>query len=62
MRLARSQGASRRKLATDFGTSQWMAARLTGLEPAQLATNVSRISEGNAKVAGNSLWIADARQ
>jgi len=29
MRLLRSQGTSIRKLATDFGTSQWMAARLT---------------------------------
>jgi len=29
MKLMRSQGASVRKLATDFGTSQWMAARLT---------------------------------
>ena len=29
MRLARSQGASVRKLAMDFDTSQWMAARLT---------------------------------
>ena len=29
MRLLRSQGTSIRKLATDFGTTQWMAARLT---------------------------------
>jgi DNA invertase Pin-like site-specific DNA recombinase len=32
MKVLRSQGASVRKLATDFGTSQWMAARLTGEE------------------------------
>jgi DNA invertase Pin-like site-specific DNA recombinase len=31
MKLLRSQGASVRKLATDFGTSQWMVARLAGL-------------------------------
>jgi DNA invertase Pin-like site-specific DNA recombinase len=29
MKQLRTQGASVRKLATDFGTSQWMAARLT---------------------------------
>ncbi len=29
MKLLRSQGASVRKLATDFQTSQWMAAKLT---------------------------------
>ena len=29
MKLLRSQGVSVRKLATDFGTSQWMASRLT---------------------------------
>jgi DNA invertase Pin-like site-specific DNA recombinase len=29
MRLLRSQGTSIRKLATKFGTTQWMAARLT---------------------------------
>jgi DNA invertase Pin-like site-specific DNA recombinase len=29
MRLLRSQGTSIRKLATNFGTTQWMAARLT---------------------------------
>jgi DNA invertase Pin-like site-specific DNA recombinase len=29
MRLARSQGASVRKLAMDFGTTQWMVERLT---------------------------------
>jgi DNA invertase Pin-like site-specific DNA recombinase len=27
MKLLRSQGTSVRKLATDFGTTQWMAAR-----------------------------------
>jgi DNA invertase Pin-like site-specific DNA recombinase len=31
MRQFRSQGASVRKLATEFGTSQWMAARLSSL-------------------------------
>jgi DNA invertase Pin-like site-specific DNA recombinase len=40
MKLLRSQGASVRKLAMDFGTSQWMAARLTakslGLPQAEL--------------------------
>ena len=30
MRLLRSQGTSVRKLAADFQTTQWMAARLTG--------------------------------
>jgi DNA invertase Pin-like site-specific DNA recombinase len=34
MKLLRSQGVSMRKLATDFGTSQWMAARLTAYEAA----------------------------
>ena len=29
MRLLRSQGTSVRKLAKDFGTSQWMAAKIT---------------------------------
>ncbi len=29
MKLRRYQIASVRKLATDFGTTQWMAARLT---------------------------------
>jgi DNA invertase Pin-like site-specific DNA recombinase len=29
MRLLRSQGTSVRKLAADFGTTQWMAAKLT---------------------------------
>jgi putative DNA-invertase from lambdoid prophage Rac len=33
MRVLRSQGTSVRKLATDFGTTQWMAARLTDSEP-----------------------------
>jgi DNA invertase Pin-like site-specific DNA recombinase len=37
MKLLRSQGASVRRLATDFGTSQWMAARLT----AQSATGAA---------------------
>ena len=37
MRFARSQGASVRKLAADFGTTQWMAARLTGPQPEQSA-------------------------
>jgi DNA invertase Pin-like site-specific DNA recombinase len=36
MRLLRSQGMSIRKLAMDFDTTQWMAARLTGPEPEQL--------------------------
>ena len=36
MKLLRSQGMSVRKLATDFGTTQWMAARLTGPELEQL--------------------------
>jgi DNA invertase Pin-like site-specific DNA recombinase len=36
MRLLRSQGTSVRKLATDFGTTQWMAARLTDSEPGRL--------------------------
>jgi DNA invertase Pin-like site-specific DNA recombinase len=36
MRLLRSQGASVRKLATDFETTQWMAARLTDSEPERL--------------------------
>ena len=30
MRLLRSQGASVRKLATNFGTSQWTVSRLIG--------------------------------
>ena len=33
MRLLRSQGVSIRKLAMDFDTTQWMAARLTEPEP-----------------------------
>ena len=37
MKLLRSQGISIRKLAIDFDTTQWMAARLTGSEPEQLA-------------------------
>lgn len=36
MKLLRSQGTSVRKLATDFGTTQWMAARLTDSEPERL--------------------------
>jgi DNA invertase Pin-like site-specific DNA recombinase len=36
MRLLRSQGMSVRRLATDFGTTQWMAARLTDSEPERL--------------------------
>jgi DNA invertase Pin-like site-specific DNA recombinase len=36
MKLLRSQGTSVRKLATDFETTQWMAARLTDLEPERL--------------------------
>ena len=36
MKLLRSQGMSVRRLATDFGTTQWMAARLTDSEPARL--------------------------
>jgi putative DNA-invertase from lambdoid prophage Rac len=39
MRRLRSQGTSVRKLAKDFGTTQWMAARLTGPEAKQLATS-----------------------
>jgi DNA invertase Pin-like site-specific DNA recombinase len=38
MKLLRSQGMSLRKLATDFGTTQWIAARLTDLEPERLRT------------------------
>jgi DNA invertase Pin-like site-specific DNA recombinase len=34
MRQLRSQGTSVRKLATDFKTTQWMAARLTGKDAA----------------------------
>jgi DNA invertase Pin-like site-specific DNA recombinase len=37
MRLLRSGGMSIRKLAADFDTTQWMAARLTGPEPEQVA-------------------------
>src|SRR3984893_15642037 len=37
MRLLRSQGMSIRKLAMDFDTTQWMAARLAGPEPDQSA-------------------------
>src|ERR1700730_6874996 len=36
MKLLRSQGMSVRKLAIDYGTTQWMAARLTGPELEQL--------------------------
>jgi DNA invertase Pin-like site-specific DNA recombinase len=36
MKLLRSQGMSVRRLATDFGTTQWMAARLTDSEPERL--------------------------
>lgn len=36
MKLLRSQGMSVRRLATDFGTTQWMAARLTDWEPERL--------------------------
>jgi DNA invertase Pin-like site-specific DNA recombinase len=36
MKVLRSQGTSVRKLATDFGTTQWMAARLTDSEPERL--------------------------
>jgi DNA invertase Pin-like site-specific DNA recombinase len=36
MKLLRSQDTSVRKLATDFGTTQWMAARLTDSEPERL--------------------------
>ena len=35
MRHLRSQGTSVRKLATDFKTTQWMAARLTGKDAAK---------------------------
>lgn len=38
MQSLRSQGTSIRRLARDFGTTQWMTAKLTGLESAQLAT------------------------
>jgi len=37
MRVLRCQGVSIRKLAIDFDTTQWMAARLTGSGPEQLA-------------------------
>jgi DNA invertase Pin-like site-specific DNA recombinase len=36
MKLLRGQGTSVRKLATDFGTTQWMAARLTDSESGRL--------------------------
>jgi DNA invertase Pin-like site-specific DNA recombinase len=36
MRALRSRGASIRKLATEFGTSQWMATRLTTKSVASL--------------------------
>ena len=36
MKLLRSQAMSLRRLATDFGTTQWMAARLTDSEPERL--------------------------
>jgi len=36
MKVLRSQGVSVRKLATDFGTSQWMAARVTSSNPDKL--------------------------
>jgi DNA invertase Pin-like site-specific DNA recombinase len=36
MKSLRSKGTSVRKLATDFGTTQWMAARLTDSEPDRL--------------------------
>jgi DNA invertase Pin-like site-specific DNA recombinase len=39
MRLLRSQGASVRKLAADFGTSQWMVSRL--VKPSELADLVA---------------------
>jgi DNA invertase Pin-like site-specific DNA recombinase len=38
MRLLRSQGISIRRLATDFGTTEWMAAKLTGPEPKQVSS------------------------
>src|SRR6202035_123221 len=38
MKFLRSQGMSIRKLAIDFDTTQWMAARLTRPEPAGDAT------------------------
>jgi DNA invertase Pin-like site-specific DNA recombinase len=41
MKLLRSQGTSVRKLATAFGTTQWMAARLTDSEPERLTTQGS---------------------
>jgi len=36
MRVLRSKGMNIRKLALDFDTTQWMAARLTGPEPEHL--------------------------
>ena len=36
MQLLRSRGMSVRRLATDFGTTQWMAARLTDPQPERL--------------------------
>lgn len=36
--LMQPQGASVRKLATDFGTTQWMAARLTAKDAANGAS------------------------
>jgi DNA invertase Pin-like site-specific DNA recombinase len=44
MRLLRSQGMSIRKLAMDFDTTQWMAARLTGLDPGVGPTTASSIA------------------
>jgi hypothetical protein len=38
MRVLRSEGMSIRKLAIDFDTTQWMAARLTRPEPVGDAT------------------------
>ncbi len=37
MKLLRSQGASVRKLAMDFDTTQWMAARVTAPAPQGVA-------------------------
>jgi len=36
MKVLRSQGMSVRRLAIDFGTTQWMAARLTDSEPMKI--------------------------
>jgi DNA invertase Pin-like site-specific DNA recombinase len=41
MQLLRAQGTSIRKLATNFGTTQWMAARLTNRDNTTAALPVA---------------------